>query len=179
MALARFLNTAPGWTVKHQNDSENHRLGYRLPKHWRRFAKPNYGEVSCALLPVLGGLPCAHKAVIVRDLRDTAVSAANLSVKAGMGDKVPLIEELEFTLKMLDAWLASGARKFEYETLFSSRRNIEVAAEQLGMGELGEFDIHARHNTGAKKFRSFSDLPTCYQEMVRRASWFQSLWGPS
>jgi len=176
MALARFLNTAPGWTVKHQNDSENHRLGYRLVKHWRRFSRPNYGEVSCALLPVLGGLPCKHKAVILRDLKQTALSAANYSIKVGMGAKVPLIDELPYTLEMLDAWLQAGATPIYYDRLFSSKESVEHVARELGIEGPLTFDIHERHNMGAKKFNSFGELTPEHQRTVESCAWFEEMW---
>lgn len=175
--FARLLASDPEWTVKWQNDADHIRRGYTLPGFWKRFLQKSYGEVSCALLPVLLVLPVDRRMVILRDLKDTAVSAVNYSAHV-RNKRVPLIEQLPETLAMLDRTLELDNKVFRvpYEELFQCDKVLLQAASNLGVQRLQSLDLKTFENSTPKVVWKFEDLSLVYRKIVDSCRWFEEKW---
>ncbi len=198
--LANALNSAPGWTVGHENNwvADAHRCSEERFNHIQgRLNHDHYGEVNSGLSWVFDRLDVAKKGVILKDPRRCFISYVNnrmISRKVlaayrytemyrMFGIKQYHLLDYEAArlgkaLRVLDKCLENGsARPIRFDKMVSDPDYLSAVCNHLGVEGV---DCKAAINGGPlqkqsgviKIFKTVKDLPMPLQEAMGKMEWF-------
>lgn len=198
--LANALNSAPGWTVGHENNwiADAHRRSQKRFEHIQdRLNHDHYGEVNSGLSWIFDRLDVAKKGIILKDPRKCFISYTNNRVKSRtvmeayrytevyrmFGIKqYHLLDyeaaQLNVALKMYDKCIEDGsARPIRFDKMVSDPPYLTAVCDYLGVDGV---DCEAAINGGPrhkqsgviKVFKTVEDLPRPLQEAMAKMEWF-------
>jgi hypothetical protein len=165
--LAKQLNRARGWTVRHEPDD------LMIPELVNsRFEDSNYGEVNSWLLCSIRHIKCDNKLLLLRNPFDILYSIHRDSHFSGCPAAV--VVYVREAMAILDGLIRDGYSYTKFRDITTSKERICVAAMQLGIDSLRESQLDLNKVNEHLGDKPELELPTT---LIREFTMYNRRWG--